>query len=372
MKPLISTVALFLLLTPAIAQQAEQPVADQQETPSTSAQPAPEQPGLSQAAAQAQAQADEEQTPESQPAQAVPAPAAAGEQQQQAPPMPQPAEQQNPAAQQNDAGQQNSNYPAAEQQQPPAAPPAARPRPPQPNSAQQYPDSAPSDDATYPPQPPPAPPIYYPQQRQREQAVVPGIPPRAEASAYPAYREHELFSVGARLLSPKEVEQKFSTPLGKHYLVVEVGFFPANGQPIVLRTESFTLRAGDDNQAFFPATPQDIADALSGRNGSRRNVGLYPAMGVGYENGGWGRGGVTGVGVGVGGGPYQRRGMPGGNYRVMETELRDKSLPAATVTQPVAGYLYYPLSGKRAKEYKLEITRKNGEVLSLPLPAPKN
>jgi hypothetical protein len=362
MKPLISTVALFLLLSPAIAQQAEQPVADQQETPSADAQPAPEQPGLSQAAAQAQAQADEEQTPESQPAPAVSAPATTVEQQQQqAPPVAQPAEQQ------NDAGQPNPNYPAAEQQQPTAAPPAARPS--QPNS---YPDTAPSNEATYPPQSPPAPPIYYPQQRQREQAVAPGIPPRAEAAAYPAYREHQLFSVGARLLSPREVEQKFSTPLGKHYLVVEVGFFPANGQPIVLRTESFTLRAGDDNQAFFPATPQDIADTLSGRSGPRRNVGLYPAVGVGYESGGWGRGGVTGVGVGIGGGPYQRRGMSGGNYRVMETELRDKSLPAGTVTQPVAGYLYYPLSGKRAREYKLEITRKNGEVLSLPLPAPKN
>jgi hypothetical protein len=60
----------------------------------------------------------------------------------------------------------------------------------------------------------------------------------------------------------------------------------------------------------------------------------------------------------------------GANRRVVENELRDKSLPTGSLTKPVAGYLYFPVKEKREARYNLEITQ-NGQVLSLPLPEPK-
>lgn len=197
----------------------------------------------------------------------------------------------------------------------------------------------------------------------RRLELPPGIQPRAAAAAYPVSRQQPRFSIGAQLLSAKEVEQKLSTPLGKRYLVVEVGIFPAASQAIDLLAQDFTLREGSDNQAFFPSAPADIADEISGAH--RRSAGVYPTTGVGY--GPWG----PSVGVGVGVYPYPRRGGMGErNTRVMETELREKSLPEGSLTQPVAGYLYFPLTRKRNAHYNLEFTR-NGETVALALPDPR-
>jgi hypothetical protein len=54
----------------------------------------------------------------------------------------------------------------------------------------------------------------------------------------------------------------------------------------------------------------------------------------------------------------------------MEKELRDKALPEWNLTQPVAGYLYFPVTPKRGVHYTLDLTR-NGEGVSMPLPNPK-
>ncbi|PSH03873.1 MAG: hypothetical protein CXZ00_09825 [Acidobacteria bacterium] len=247
---------------------------------------------------------------------------------------------------------QNAQWPQGEQ--PSGPPPQVSEQPPQ------YPRGAAEPQA-------PAPvPQQFPQPRdyRRPPAVV--IVPRAEAAAYPVYCQGRGFSVGARLLSAKEVGRKFATPLGKKYLVVEVGVFPAAAQTVLLRPSDFTLRADGDNQAFFPAAPDDIASALSPGSGPHR-TGAHPGVGVGY--GPWGP--TVGVGVGVGPGPNSYpRGAAEEDREVMEDELRDKSLPSGSVTRPVAGYLYFPLKGK-AKHYSLELTL-NGQAMSLPLPVPTN
>jgi hypothetical protein len=271
---------------------------------------------------------------------------------------------------------------APQPQEQPAAPEAAQPAAPA-DAAQypQYPQDAqpaqPPQDSTAPnpptnqaPYPYPSP---YPRVRQRPTfrrstlEAWPAVNPRADAASYPVYREWQQFSFGAKLLSEKEVEQKFSTPLGKHYLVVEVGVFPGPALPVKLRPQDFTLRAeGSKDQAFFAAAPEDVAGDLAPKPRSGPRV--FPSVGVGYGGGPWGSGVSTGVGVSPGR-PYGRG--PMGNREVMENELRDKSLPATSLSQPAAGYLYFPLSGKRAKHYDLEVKR-NGETISLALPTPKN
>jgi hypothetical protein len=318
---IFTAAALWVLLTPALAQQAEQPVADQsQQAPAAENQPAEEQTGLTQAAAQLAAQSADEQDQGSvaQPEQA-------------------------PAVQQNAGAQSGEQAPSAQSSYDAG----------QPSVAVQPADVAqPSEQRSV---------------QRRAPEVVPAVRPRADAASYPVYLQQQQFSVGARLLSAKEVEQKFSTPLGKRYLVVEVGLFPSASQTLQLRPENFTLRAGSDDQAFFPATSSDIAKVLAGPGS--RNPRFFPTLGLGYGAGGWGRGVSTGVGVGVGSGPYPRRVSMTGD-RVMENELRDKSLSEGSLTQPTAGYLYFPLSGKRSANYNLELTR-NGETMSLSLPVTK-
>jgi hypothetical protein len=334
MRTLVFAAAALLVLTPALAQQAEQPVADpSQQAPAAETQPVEEQSGLTQAAAQLAAQSADQQDQDSV-AQPQQSPAGQPAMQQSAGPRP---GEQAPSAQTSQDAAQSTAQPDAAQSSIAAQPPEVA-SPSQPRSIQR-----------------------------RALAVAPAIRPRADAASYPVYGRQQQLSVGARLLSAKEVEQKFSTPLGKHYLVVEVGLFPAAAQSLPVRPENFTLRVGNDDQAFFPATPNDIASALSGSGA--RNPRFFPTLGIGY--GGWGRGVSTGVGVGVGSGPYPRGGMAGGNRRVMENELQDKSLPEGSVTQPAAGYLYFPVSGKRSAHYNLELTQ-NGETMSLSLPVPKD
>ena len=148
---------------------------------------------------------------------------------------------------------------------------------------------------------------------------------------------------------------------------MEVGVFPAVA--VELRPQDFTLRAGNDDQAFFPSAPEEIAIDLAAAR--PRRVRVFPSVGIGYENGPWGRGLSTGVGVGVDGQRPYPRGPMGANRRVIEIELRDKSLPEGSLTEPVAGYLYFPVKLQRNVHYNLELTR-NGQVLSLPLPAPRD
>jgi hypothetical protein len=327
MNSAVSAAALFILLTPALAQQADQPLAEQPQQNTAATDPNAGQ-GMTQAQALAQAAQDEASAPRD----SNQAPAA-----QPLPDQPQPGP----------------------QQQPSAAPSQTEP------SRQQQDDTAQTSAQPLP--------------ERRTLAVNPttettrAVRPRADATAYPVYRLQPQLSIGAKLLSSSEIETKFSTPIGKHYLVVEVGAFPADAKPVPLRAQSFTLRiANDDDQAFFPATPEDIAGALTPKNGGRpRNVGFFPGVGVGYGRGPWGPSTNVGVGVGVGGPRPYPRNTADTNYRTIVQELRDKSLPEGDLTQPVAGYLYFPLNGKRAKNYNLELNQ-NGQTVSLALPTPKD
>ena len=239
-----------------------------------------------------------------------------------------------------------------------APPPKEQPAP----QTQQSPGAA----QTYP-EPAPAPPPYAGQgsaQRpaRRRLELPPGIHPRAAATAYPVARNLSGFSVGAQLLSTKEVAQRFSTPLGKRYIVVEVGIFPAGSRAVNFRGEEFTLRVGSENQGFFASIPEDIVADLTGAQSG--GTAVRPTMGVGY--GPWG----PTVGVGVGAYPYPPREHGERSTQVMEKELRDKALPEWNLTQPVAGYLYFPVTPKRDAHYTLDLTW-NGERVSLALPNPK-
>jgi hypothetical protein len=205
-------------------------------------------------------------------------------------------------------------------------------------------------------------------------AVGQNLPaPRTSASAYPVSKVQPVYSIGAKQLSKTEVRNSFATPLADRYIVVEIGFYPANSKTISLNQSDFVLQTSDGKDLVSPANPATIASICQKRPESSNDVTLYPTANVGYVSypsyDGSGRrvsGPVYGVGMGVGVDKSQSAATTGSDRQTMETELLDKELKDGDVSKPVAGYLYFPIATKQKVEYQLEY-HGTDTVSSLPL-----
>ena len=226
-----------------------------------------------------------------------------------------------------------------------------------------------------------------------------GTRPLSSVGKYPVSIEKDAYSLGARLLSEKEVLQRFVTPLKGKYVVVEVALFPGIND-IEVDNRDFVLRIDGFDRSFRPEEPTRIAIGQQRTTKPRRQVGVVPYGNIEYESGrghyprerfprrsdrrdvedpDWDRrdrdydrrrsyGGLRTV-VGVGVVLDRQPGVSSDQDRyVMETELHDKSLPQGFAGSPVAGHLYFAVgeSGKKA-EHRLEY-RGNGEATVLVLP----
>jgi len=197
--------------------------------------------------------------------------------------------------------------------------------------------------------------------------------PRTSASAYPVSKVQPVYSIGAKQLSKTEVRNSFATPLADRYIVVEIGFYPADSKTISLNQSDFVLQTSDGKDLVSPANPATIASICQKRPESSNDVTLYPTANVGYVSypsyDGSGRrvsGPVYGVGMGVGVDKSQSAATTGSDRQTMETELLDKELKDGDVSKPVAGYLYFPIATKQKVEYQLEYHGTDA-VSSLPL-----
>jgi len=75
----------------------------------------------------------------------------------------------------------------------------------------------------------------------------------------------------------------------------------------------------------------------------------------------------TSAGVGVSAGNHVPADIADRDREVIERELRDKGLPEARVSIPIAGYLYFPLPhAKNDAKYRLVYSGRS-EPLTLPL-----
>jgi hypothetical protein len=198
------------------------------------------------------------------------------------------------------------------------------------------------------------------------------LAPRTSATAYPASKVQPLYSIGVRELSKTEVRNTFATPLADRYVVVEVGFFPANGKSVQLLHSDFALRAADGT-ITNPASPATVAAMYQKRPEASRDVVLYPTANVGYASGpaydGTGRrvsGPVVGAGMGVGVENNTSPATSDADRQTMETELAEKELKNTEVSSPVSGYLYFPITSRRKGEAQLEY-HGTSEVTNLPL-----
>ena len=188
-----------------------------------------------------------------------------------------------------------------------------------------------------------------------------GTRPLSNAKKYPVSIEKDGYSLGARLLTEKEVLQTFVTPLKGEYVVVEVALYPGTDS-VDVSNDDFALRIAGLERSFLAEDPDLVATGQRQSEGGSKRVGVIPFGGVSYETGpgaypgdryptrGRRYGGLrTTVGVGV----VLRDSKPPTNedWYVMETELHDKGLPQGFTNSPVAGHLYFA-TGKLKKKKK--------------------
>jgi hypothetical protein len=195
-----------------------------------------------------------------------------------------------------------------------------------------------------------------------------GTNPRPSAFDYRVQGTSGDVTIGAEIVPPNQVKNLFSTDLSK-YVVVEVAVYPKNGTTATLQHIDFSMKVG--SETVRAAAPDAIVhrkqqQASTPSPSLPGNVNVYPTAGVGYESGPYGRGVYHEEGVAVTGG-----GMGGPRPPAYPTnypdsgasqELIDKALPEGAMSKPVAGYLYFPVSGKKKATYDLEYYAVDGKI----------
>jgi hypothetical protein len=136
-----------------------------------------------------------------------------------------------------------------------------------------------------------------------------GIRPRADRTDYSVTSFTHTLAIAATIVSPDQARRIFGHGLERFYLIVEVGFYPKERGEFVVRPSDFTLRL-------------------------RRSRTLVAVPATNLEN----------------------------------AALVDKSLPEIATSKPVAGYLYFPITGQNSMNsaFELDYTG-NGAWMSLPL-----
>lgn len=204
-------------------------------------------------------------------------------------------------------------------------------------------------------------------------ALPQGTGPRKAAPRYPSHIEVEGGEVGAALLTLEQMRKSFVTDIDRCCVVVEIAIYPTGKNTLEISWDQFTLRVPETDIAAKPSSPELLAAKLQKTAPTKRQVSVYPTVGIGYEKGPRGhdqptgrtsRGGVyTSVGVGVGVGTT-RPGSTEEDRATMELELSEKGLPEGAVSVPVAGFLYFSLpEAKDKKTFELEYALENETVV---------
>jgi hypothetical protein len=205
-----------------------------------------------------------------------------------------------------------------------------------------------------------------------------GTAPRSSSEKYKAHAKHGGVSIGAELLTRKEVSKEFAADVNRCCLVVQVAVYPQKDELLNVSLDDFTLVVGGTEAPVRPQSATVISAKLEKKNGSNGSLTTSTSAGIGYESGTYidpvtGRpvhvhGVTTSAGVAVGAGDRVPATVAEHDREVIERELSEKALPEAKIAIPVSGYLYFSLpQQKKDTKYRLEYVVK-GETLNLQLP----
>ena len=207
-----------------------------------------------------------------------------------------------------------------------------------------------------------------------------GSVPRSSATRYHSHAQSDGTSVGAEILTPRQVGKAFVSDLNRCCIVVEFAYYPGKENvPHDLSLDDFALYISGSDIGTKPQGATLVAATLQKKAGSGPPVAVHGGATVGYESGTYtdpntgqptrvhGVYTATEVGVGVGN-PSPAPGSTARDRQIMETELSQKGLPEGKAAAPVSGYLYFSIHNrKKDAKYKLEYNF-NGETLVLSLP----
>jgi hypothetical protein len=194
--------------------------------------------------------------------------------------------------------------------------------------------------------------------------AITGVHPRAGAGDYAAAQQSGKVTYAASVLSADQVKHIFATDISKSYLVFEVACYPSQASQMRIDSDDFLIRAGKNSEFVHPADAVTVASFIQQKNTparpSNNNSAVYTSANVGYESGTdpyTGRrvhGVYTGAGVSVGpadpGPPFPA--PPGSapqDRMLLESQLSDKALPQGSFSEPIAGFLYFPLKAIKKK-----------------------
>jgi hypothetical protein len=205
-----------------------------------------------------------------------------------------------------------------------------------------------------------------------------GAAPRSSADKYHSHASDDGVSIGAELLTRKEVSKEFAADLNRCCLVVQVAVYPKKDEPLDIFQADFTLIVDETANPLRPQSPTVISAKLEKQKGSKGDVTTSTSAGIGYESGTYAdpttgqpvhvHGVTTSASAAVGVGDSVPPAVAGHDREVIERELSEKGLPEAKVTIPVSGYLYFSVpKQKKDTKYRLGYAVK-GETLELPLP----
>ncbi|HYL62213.1 MAG TPA: hypothetical protein VE077_06285 [Candidatus Methylomirabilis sp.] len=205
-----------------------------------------------------------------------------------------------------------------------------------------------------------------------------GTAPRSSPDKYRAHATHGDVSIGAELLTRKQVSKEFAADLNACCLVVQIAVYPTGNEPWNLLRDDFTLAVEGMDVGVKPQSATVVSAKLTKDANGGGGVTTAANVGVGVEFGTYTdpvtgqpvhvRGVTTSAGVGVGVGGNAPPTAAERNREVIERELGEKGLPEAKISVPVSGYLYFSLpKQKKHARYRLEYAIKD-ETLALPLP----
>jgi hypothetical protein len=211
-----------------------------------------------------------------------------------------------------------------------------------------------------------------------------GTVPLADPGDYSAHDSQAGVQIGASALSRNEVKKNFALDLTGCCIVVEVGLYPSQKQPVKIALDDFVLREAGKDTGVQPFRADVLAARLQLRpqpSDSDPRAGVNTESTAGYHRGtiidpstGAPRTGTSvyesqkvSVGIPIGGSSQtQSPEAAGTDRKVIEAELKERMLPETSTSVPVAGYLYFSVPKKSKGGYALVYTV-NEKKIVLPL-----
>lgn len=194
-----------------------------------------------------------------------------------------------------------------------------------------------------------------------------GVTARPSAADYTAKARWQNTTLAASVVPAKQAEHLFAFDISKAYVVFEVACYSDGAPALNISRQAFVVKVNASGDAIHNAEPDTVASAVQRQNlpawPSSHGANVETAATIGVARGTDPYTGRPVTGVYTGGSATVDRGgsetmpppmdpRPGGtseDRRMLEAQLRARSLPEGPVKYSVAGYIFFRKSDLKAQ-----------------------